>query len=179
MCWKRSRQPVSYPVFLLSMQESQALTEVDRVPAPASHLFARTRSFHRPTFIRPARNSSTTRRSRRATREKWTVTWFWSCAVACLTVVVVRSRGILNSLMKCAPPVRSYWESLRRTRRFIESYLYSLTKSSIINPYSVCFTVLTRSLPYIFSPLYFFLFLLSFSDFSLASPLSFSRLCLS
>ena len=42
-------------------------------------------------------------RSRRITREKWTVTSFWSCAVACLTVVVVRSRRILNSLL----PVRN------------------------------------------------------------------------
>ena len=36
----------------------------------------------------------------RTSREKWTVTWFWSCAVASLSVVVVRSRRILNSLMK-------------------------------------------------------------------------------
>ena len=45
------------------------------------------------------RNSSTTHRSRRTTREKWTVTWFWSCAVAYLSVAVVRSRRILNSLL--------------------------------------------------------------------------------
>ena len=44
-------------------------------------------------------NSSTTHRSRRTTWEKRTVTWFWSCAVACLTVVVVCSRRILNSLL--------------------------------------------------------------------------------
>ena len=44
-------------------------------------------------------NSSLTHRSRRTTREKWTVTWFWPCAVACLTIVVVRSRRILNSLL--------------------------------------------------------------------------------
>ena len=44
-------------------------------------------------------NNSTIHRSRRTTRKKWTVTWFWSCAVACLTVVVVRSRRILNSLL--------------------------------------------------------------------------------
>ena len=51
------------------------------------------------SVVPTTRNSSTTHRSRRTTREKWTVTWFWSCAVACLTVVVVRSRGILNSLI--------------------------------------------------------------------------------
>ena len=46
------------------------------------------------------RNSSTTHRSSRTTREKWTFTWFWSCAVACLSVAVVRSRSILNSLIR-------------------------------------------------------------------------------
>jgi len=51
------------------------------------------------SVVPTTRNSSTTHRSRRTTREKWTVTWFWSCAVACLTVVVVRSRRILNSLL--------------------------------------------------------------------------------
>ena len=51
------------------------------------------------SVVPTTRNSSTTHRSRRTTREKWTVTWFWLCAVACLTVVVVRSRRILNSLV--------------------------------------------------------------------------------
>ena len=52
------------------------------------------------SVVPTTRNSSTTHRSRRTTWEKWTVTWFWSCAVACLTVVVVRNRRILNSLLK-------------------------------------------------------------------------------
>ena len=52
------------------------------------------------SVVPTTRNSSTTHRSRRATREKWTVTWVWSCAVACLSVAVVRSRRILNSLIK-------------------------------------------------------------------------------
>ena len=51
------------------------------------------------SVVATTRNSSTTHRSRRTTREKWTVTWFWSCTVACLSVVVVRSRRILNSLI--------------------------------------------------------------------------------
>ena len=50
------------------------------------------------SVVATTRNSSTTQRNRRTTREKWTVTWFWSCAVACLTVVVVRSHPILKSL---------------------------------------------------------------------------------
>jgi len=32
-------------------------------------------------------------------REKWTVTWSWSCALACLTVVVVHSHPILKFLL--------------------------------------------------------------------------------
>ena len=51
------------------------------------------------SVVPTTRNSSRTHRSRRTTPEKWTVTWFWSCAVAGLTVAVVRSRRILNSLM--------------------------------------------------------------------------------
>ena len=51
------------------------------------------------SVVATTRNSSTTHRSRRTTREKRTVTWFWSCVVACLSVVVVRSRRILNSLI--------------------------------------------------------------------------------
>ena len=51
------------------------------------------------SVVPTTRNSSTTHRSRRTTWEKWTVKWFWSCAVACLTVAVVRSRRILNSLI--------------------------------------------------------------------------------
>ena len=51
------------------------------------------------SVVATTRNGSTTHRSRRTTREKWTVTWFWSCAVACLSVVVVCSGGILNSLL--------------------------------------------------------------------------------
>ena len=50
------------------------------------------------SVVPTTRNSSTTHRSRRTTREKWTVTWCWSCAVAYLPVAVVRSRRILNSL---------------------------------------------------------------------------------
>ena len=61
------------------------------------------------SVVPTTRNSSTTHRSRRTTREKWTVTWFWSCAVACLTVVVVRSRGILNSLMLGAWGLWLHW----------------------------------------------------------------------
>ena len=34
------------------------------------------------SVVPTTRNSSTTQRSHRTTREKWTVTWFWSCAVA-------------------------------------------------------------------------------------------------
>ena len=56
------------------------------------------------SVVATTRNSSTTHRSRRTTREKWTVTWFWSCAVACLTIVVVRSRRILNSLLSLMMP---------------------------------------------------------------------------
>ena len=51
------------------------------------------------SVVATTRNSSTTQRNRRTTREKWTVTWFLSCAVACLTVVVVRSHPILKSLL--------------------------------------------------------------------------------
>ena len=55
------------------------------------------------SVVPTTRNSSTTHRSRRTTREKWTVTWFWSCAVAYLSVAVVRSRRILNSLIRGGP----------------------------------------------------------------------------
>ena len=51
------------------------------------------------SVVPTTRNSSTTHRSCRTTREKWTVTWLRSCAVTCLTVVAVRSRRILNSLL--------------------------------------------------------------------------------
>ena len=65
------------------------------------------------------RNSSTTHRSRRTTWEKWTVTWFWSCAVACLTVVVVLSRRILNSLISCCRTTDTsftYWLEAMQNR---------------------------------------------------------------
>ena len=52
------------------------------------------------SVVPTTRNSSTTHRSHRTTREKWTVTCFWSCAIASLTVVVVRGRRILNSLLR-------------------------------------------------------------------------------
>ena len=60
------------------------------------------------SLVPTTRNSSTTHRSRRTMRKKWTVTWFWSCAVACLTVVIVRSRRILNSLLSLSYGVLSY-----------------------------------------------------------------------
>ena len=56
------------------------------------------------SVVPTTRNRSTTHRSRRTTREKWTVTWLWSCAVAYLSVAVVRSRRILNSLIWVRPP---------------------------------------------------------------------------
>ena len=47
-------------------------------------------------------NSSTTHHSRRTMQEKWTVTWFWSCAVAALCVLCV-----LNNVAKCVLDVKS------------------------------------------------------------------------
>ena len=61
------------------------------------------------SVVPTTRNSSTTHRSRMTTREKWTVTWFWSCAVAYLSVAVVRSRRILNSLVRATKPCKE-WE---------------------------------------------------------------------
>ena len=63
-------------------------------------------------------NSSTTHHIRRTSQEKWTVTWFWSCAVACLTVVaylklpnfVVYTNCplcVLNNVAKCVLDVKS------------------------------------------------------------------------
>ena len=61
------------------------------------------------SVVPTTRDSSTTHRSRRTTREKWTVTWFWSCVVAYLSVAVVRSRRILNSLFSTYGTGGGYW----------------------------------------------------------------------
>ena len=65
-------------------------------------------------------NSSTTHRSGRTTWEQWTVTWFWSCAVVCLTVVVVPSHPILKSLLL-----------EKRSACFIAQLLSALGKGSL------------------------------------------------
>ena len=87
------------------------------------------------------RNSSTTHRSSRTTWEKRTVTWFWSCTVACLTVVVVCSRRILNSLLSrrrrnktiaalCVPDAHQMccvmisWEILAITLAMLQVFKY-------------------------------------------------------
>ena len=61
------------------------------------------------SVVPTTRDSSTTHRSRRTTREKWTVTWFWSCVVAYLSVAVVCSRRILNSLFSTYGTGGGYW----------------------------------------------------------------------
>ena len=83
------------------------------------------------SVVPTTRNSSTTHRSRRTTRKKWTVTWFWSCAVAYLSVTVVRSRRISpekNTLIKSErwptnpfTPTRNCctWELISRARQSI------------------------------------------------------------
>ena len=84
------------------------------------------------SVVPTTRNSSTTHRSRRTMREKWTVTWFWSCEVARLTVVVVRSRRILNSLL-----IHVYAKLLRISNMFQSSVALTTFWSILKKP---CFS---------------------------------------